>query len=538
MSTAADILRDQQQLETQRTNYEAVWSEIARLVLPRHDLFNQGTQESSKPRPIDTSLYDSTGMLALDKFGAAVVWMLAPPGKRWHTLSGPKSPLAQSDGPRAKRWLEAVRDILFEQRERGGFNSAFHEVAVSLGAFGTGCLFVEASGGRVRYESVSLSEVFAAQSAWGVVDKVHRRYQLSLRQAVQEFGEALPAKLRDRSEREPHEKAWFLHCVKPRMEGRGQQGAKGMAYASYHVAIDEKAIVRESGYRRMPYMIGRMTLAPGEIYGRSPAWQSLPEMRMVNRISKSSLMARNRAAEPPLLAAELNHGSAPRLTPNAINYGWIDPATGRPLMMPMPAGADIGAIDEELAQRRGSINDAFGVRLFQILVEAPTMTATEVLERAREKAALMAPTMGRLQNELLHPMIWRELDILDNLGVLEDEVGPMPEELGAGPWSIEYESTLARDMAADDAVAITRTIEQLAGIAQVRPEVYDAINLDLAARELAKANGMPAKLLRTDEELKALGEQRTQAAQAQQLAAALPAVTDAARAASEIGMGA
>jgi hypothetical protein len=536
MSTANDILRDQQALESERTNYETVWSEIARLVLPRHDLFNQGAQETSKPKPIDTSLYDSTGMLALERFGAAVVWMLAPPGKRWHTLTGPRTPVAAADGPRAKRWLESVRDLLFAHRDRGGFNAAFHETSIALGAFGTGCLYVEAMAGQLRYESVPLSEIFASQSAWGIVDKVHRRYQLTLRQAVQEFGDALPQKLKDKAEKEPHTKAWFLHCVKPRIENRGAKGSRGMAYASYHVAMDDKTIVRESGYRRMPYQIGRMMLAPGEVYGRSPAWEALPEMRMVNKISKSALVAKNRAGEPTYLAAEINHGSAVRITPNAINYGWVDPATGRPLLMPLPNGADIGAIDQELALRRSTINDAFGIRLWQILVETPTMTATEVLERAREKAALMAPTMGRLQSELLQPMIWRELDLLDQLGVLEDEVGPMPEELGAGPWGIEYESTLARDMKADDAIAITRTLDQLTAIAQVEPSVLRAFHWRLAAQELAKANGMPAKLLMTEEEMEADQAQEQQAMQAQQLAAALPAVTDAARAASEMGV--
>ena len=37
------------------------------------------------------------------------------------------------------------------------------------------------------------------------------------------------------------------------------------------------------------------------------------------------------------------------------------------------------------------INDAFLVTLFQILTETPEMTATEVIERTREKGALLSP---------------------------------------------------------------------------------------------------------------------------------------------------
>ena len=47
---------------------------------------------------------------------------------------------------------------------------------------------------------------------------------------------------------------------------------------------------------------------------------------------------------------------------------------------------------------------------------------------------------------------------------------------------------------------------------------------------------MPAKLMRTPEQIKALQAERIQAAQTAQLVEAMPAVTDAARAANEIGV--
>ena len=51
------------------------------------------------------------------------------------------------------------------------------------------------------------------------------------------------------------------------------------------------------------------------------------------------------------------------------------------------------------------------------------MTATEVLERAREKGALLAPTMGRQQSEALGPMIEREIDILVECGLMLRSAG-------------------------------------------------------------------------------------------------------------------
>ena len=64
-----------------------------------------------------------------------------------------------------------------------------------------------------------------------------------------------------------------------------------------------------------------------------------------------ALVAKNRAGEPTYLAAEINHGSAVRLTPNAINYGWVDPATGRPLLT---ATASICAVSTIVDDRAGA----------------------------------------------------------------------------------------------------------------------------------------------------------------------------------------
>jgi predicted component of type VI protein secretion system len=48
-------------------------------------------------------------------------------------------------------------------------------------------------------------------------------------------------------------------------------------------------------------------------------------------------------------------------------------------------------------------------------------------------------------------------------------------------------------------------------------------------RQLAEINGMPSKLLRTKEQMDALKGQRAQAAQAQQLMAAAPVVSESMR---------
>lgn len=171
-------------------------------------------------------------------------------------------------------------------------------------------------------------------------------------------------------------------------------------------------------------------------------------------------------------------------------------------------------------QRRKIINDAFLVTLFQILVDSPNMTATEAMLRAQEKGALLAPSMGRQQSEFLGPLIERELDILARAGVLP----PMPDALiqAGGLIDVEYQSPLNKAQRAEEGVAIMNTLQAITPLAQINPGVMDVFDPIAIARELAEINGVPAKVLRTEEDIQALKDQQAQAAQAQQLLQAAP----------------
>jgi len=110
------------------------------------------------------------------------------------------------------------------------------------------------------------------------------------------------------------------------------------------------------------------------------------------------------------------------------------------------------------------------VTLFQILTESPQMTATEVLERAREKGMLLAPTMGRQQSESLGPSIEREIDILDQQGLLP-EMPDILKEVGSD-YKVEYDSPLSRAQKAEETAGVFRSLELASAYAGIRPFQY------------------------------------------------------------------
>jgi len=525
-SRADEIIRRQERMASDRSIFEQHWREIAERILPRKDHFRVNRQPGDKHTE---KVFDATANLALERFSAAMESMLTPRTQRWHSLRVANDEI--NDLPEVRRYLDEVVQILFRVRysPRANFASQAHEVYMDLGAFGTGCLFIDDMVGQgIRYRSIPLSEFFIAENHQGVVDTVNRRFPMTARQAAQRFGEKnLPEAIVKSLEQNPDKTFDFIHCVMPNGERvPGRKDFRGMAFSSHYISLEGRQVVQEGGYHTMPYAVGRYVTGPKEIYGRSPAMTVLPDIKMLNEMSKTVIRAAHKMIDPPLLMQDDGALQAFDQRPGAQNFGGVDDQ-GRQVVHPMQINGRIDIGLEMMDQRRQVINDAFLVTLFQILVDAPQMTATEAMLRAQEKGALLAPSMGRQQSELLGPLIQREMDILGRAGVLP----PPPDALleVGDEVEIEYVSPLNRAQRAEEGVAIMRTLEAVAPLAQVDPSVMLVFNPPEIARELADINGMPAKTLRSPEEVEALKAQQAQAQQAQMLLEAAPVASGVAK---------
>jgi hypothetical protein len=530
-SRANEIIREHELMAGDRGVWEDHWREVAERVLPRENWFNAVQQTPGEKRT--QKVFDSTAGLALERFAAAMESMLTPRTMKWHKLTTDDAALMEDQA--VQSYLDEVTNILFKIRysPRANFASQVHENYMSLGAFGSGALFIDdIVGFGIRYKSIHLSEIYFSENHVGMVDKVHRKFEMTARQAAEKWGvDNLPEKIRVSLEKNPEQKFEFLHCVKPNEErNTRRRDFRGMPFSSYYICLESRTMMSESGYQSFPYAISRYVTAPKEIYGRSPAMTVLPDIKMINEMSKTVIRAAHKIVDPPLLLQEDGVLQAFNTRPGALNYGGVDDQ-GRQVVQPLQTGARVDIGMEMMEQRRRVINDAFLITLFQILVEAPNMTATEAMLRAQEKGALLAPTMGRQQSEMLGPLIERELDILSRSGVLP----PMPEALAerGGEVGIEYVSPLNRSQRAEEGVAILRTLESVVPLAQIDPSVMMIFNPEMIARELAEINGVPAKILRSKEEVEAMKAQQAEQAEMQSLLQAAPIAANSAKTLAE-----
>jgi hypothetical protein len=247
----------------------------------------------------------------------------------------------------------------------------------------------------------------------------------------------------------------------------------------------------------------------------------LPAVKTLNQQKKTLLKQGHRAVDPVLLVHDDGILDGLSTVPGAVNYGGVS-ADGRSLVHQLPVG-NVNVGKDMMDMERAHINDAFLVTLFQILTENPQMTATEVIERTREKGMLLAPAMSRIQSEGLGPQIEREIDLLSMQGLLP----PQPEVLreAAGEFRIEYDSPITRAQRAEEASGIMRTLETTLTVVNATqdPEPLDYFNFDEIIPAVAEIQGVPPSWLRGKEEIMQRRQARAEQAQAQQDIQAAPA---------------
>ena len=174
--------------------------------------------------------------------------------------------------------------------------------------------------------------------------------------------------------------------------------------------------------------------------------------------------------------------------------------------------ADLNAMMSMIAQRQDSIRKIFLNDKLQ-MVGGPQMTATEVVATQNEKMRILGPVLGRLQSEFLSPLVSRVFGIMMRNG----EFDQVPEGLQGKEIKVEYVSPISRAQKQTEAEAFTQTINFLAPLVQMRPDILENFDFNAVARDTVELYGYPNKYLKSLDTMKKEAEARAQAqAQAQQ----------------------
>ena len=504
-SLAKELKDTLSRLEEKRSTWESHWQEIADLMLPRKA---EITKSRSRGDKRSASIYDATAIHALELLSSSLHGMLTSSANRWFSLRFKSNILNEND--ESKEWLEDSTDKMFLGFARSNFQQEIFENYHDLIAFGTSCLMVEEDEDDIiRFSARHIKEIFIEENKKGIVDKVYRKFKLTASQAVEKFGlENLSKEVQNNFKNKPFDDITICHVVRPRNYYNSKKEDKAnMPFQSIYLEHGTGHIISSGGFRETPYIIARYLKSSTEIYGRSPAFSALPDVKVLNKMVEHSLKAAAKQIDPPLLVPDDSMLAPIRMSPGSLNY--YRAGSGRDRIEPLNINQNISLTLQNEEARRIAIAKMFHIDQL-VVTENRNMTATEVLQRQEEKMRILGPVMGRIQSELLEPMIIRIFNImLRNKQFIE-----APEILANQEIDIEYVSPMALAQKGQELQNIIRGLELFANIGQIAP-VQDYIDENGLIKQIVKTLGLPAKMIRGDKEVQAMRQER-QAAQQQQ----------------------
>jgi len=474
------ILRRFEAARNKRGNWENLWEECYDFALPQRGGFT--AQSLAGARQTD-HVYDATAMDAADQLASSMLGNLTPTWSQWFGLK-PGPDLTDAEAETLAPALEKAAKVIQDHFDRSNFAVEIHQCYLDLIVGGTASLsFEEADPGSFsafKFSAIPLTNIVLEEGDNGYLDGAFRQMKMTLEQLSARYPFVnLPANILQRSEQNPQERFKILEAVLP----------DGLIY-TYHAClvedVDQPVLLTTGQFEQSPVISFRWLKSPGEIYGRSPVMKALPDIKTANKVVELILKNASIAVTGIWQADDdgvLNPANI-ELTPGSI----IPKAIGSKGLQPLNMPGDFNVSQLVLDSLQSRIRHALlADRLAPIA--SPKMTATEVLERSAEMSLLLGATYGRLQSELLTPLIKRAFKILKRRGEIPDI------DLDGRLVVVDYRSPLARNQGQKN---VQNTLSWISSVLAMGPEASQAINLPQAARFLGDALGVPNDLIRKE----------------------------------------
>jgi hypothetical protein len=519
-------------MELVRKNYEPLWEDVTTLCNQRRDDY---LQSDSKGRKRGSASWDGIANRALGIWADGMQGFMMSPTEIWarSRIAG----LTDQDEVRA--WLQAYDRAMMDAFDRGNFYSVSGEFLRDAGSIGTATMYTEEDrmGGRAIHTAIHPGQVYICEDFMGQVDTVYRKFSMTARQMVQKFGEKVSKTVQESAKVTKQTEFEVLHAVFPNKDrtvsgARSSNkryrslyielGGKGKALYPTNLTASDMRILRDSGFDGLPYAVWRFRKNSDEVYGYSPAADAIIEMNTINKLSKYRIQAAHLAVEPSYNAPEEMRDSV-EILPRGMNY-YKDPQR---VVSPVFSGIRYPETLEETNRLQRLIEDKFRVEFFLLLKYAEReMTATEVMERKSEQATLMAPQRDRLVTDALRPVYELVADIENKAGrlpppppIVEDYQEFLRQQRKKATIDVEFIGPLAQaQKMLFEAQPIINTINSVAPLMEVRPEVGDVFDWDGMAEGIGESFSIPQKYI-VSEEVRNQRRQARAQAEAQQLAA-------------------
>lgn len=496
-----EIMARYEDANAQKQQWISHLQEAYKLAIPNRDTWFDNTAGGKK----NLEVFDSTAVLGVPSFATRMQSVLLPPWRNFSQLTlGPDIPEQIRENSRVQKNLANANDVFFGYVNHSNMASQVHESFQDL-AIGTGCYTLEGGklGGRALvFNAIPLPELVLEEGPLSTIETTYRDMRVPVRMIGRLWaGAQLPEELSKLVREKPGQKEDFVEAV--------LYDADTERWEAACVWKASKQVIWRAAYDTNPRIVFRWSVTPGELYGRGPILQVLPDIKTANKVVEFIL--RNAAIQVA--------GMWTATSDAALNPYNFRPAPGavipvmsndqkNPTIRALERSGDMSLGFEVLTQLQETIKTA----LFQQLrkPDDAVVSATQYGIEYRELIDKIGSSFGRLQTEVVEATVVRGLDVLARRGA-------MPAiKVDGREVTLKHLSPLARAQDMEDLLTLQRTLE-------VTPEA--SVALGIKVEELgawvAQKTGLDPRLIRDPAEREQLQQKAAELiAQSQQAQAA------------------
>lgn len=542
------------QLDLDFSQWRPSFEEIATLLLPRRYVWlssgagaigveGAGLAVNRAAAPANNKnsrILDPTGTIAARTLANGLMNGITSPARPWFRLRLTSFPQQDDAYPKPILvWLEECARRMHLILAESNFYTAMGMVYLELAGFGTGAILIyEDFEEVIRCYNSPMGEYRLIQDNRRMVEGYARTFTMNVQQAVLEFGIDNVCEQTRIAYRAGGEQLLrnisICHLIEKNNPEDKAAISRAFKYRELYWEASESSgqLLRLQGYHEKPIIAPRWELMGNDTYGTSPTMDALPEIKQLQLEVKQKGQALDKMIRPPIVADVALRNSPTALLPGGVSYVPSSSQVGaKPIFTVNPP---LQAMSEDMRMLQERIKIIFYNQLFRNVSELDTVrSAAEIYERKAEDMVLLGPILERFENEALDPAIIRVFNIMNRKGLLP----PPPEDLDIDTIDIQYVSVLSDAQRAVTTGSIERFMQVVGQLAAAVPDVLRIPDYDQLVRTYAERLNVPAKVIKSKEQVAAELEQEKQLAEAQQAALVGSELTNAAKNLSQTDVG-
>ena len=493
-------------LKEERQAWEPLWKDIRDYILPDLGAFGDEAKMTGGKRY--QRLYDAEGANCADILAAGILSGVSSPSRPWLRLTTMDPDLDESNN--VKEWLSQVQDLMLMQFAKSEVYNALHRSYLELPAFGTACSLIRRHPDRVvDVQNLTVGEYWLADDNYGRVDTLYRRFMMTAKQMVQQFGfEAVSNDVKSALEKNPFKTFTVIHAIEPRLERdfmKHDNLNKPWASIYYQEDAQDKPL-SVSGFNDFPALCPRWLTTAGSVYGRGPGAKALSASKALQRLQMRLGILADYLTDPPVQYPAKHRSRLDLYMPGGRIP--IEAGDNDSIRTAYEVKTDPTIIQSLIMARKQEIQSYFFANIFQMIAanQDADRTATEVAALEQEKAMMLGPVLERLHTEMLDPLVTQSFILMMEAGMVPEP----PKEVQGKKLNVEYISVLAEAQKGSAINGILRVVQEIGTIAQLNPEALDKLDVDKTIDMLADMNSVPPSMIVAGPRVAMIRNQRAQ----------------------------